>query len=267
MVRSLRAFSILLLAIAFAYVDLAHADPSIDEVYREAHAGHLVKAQEMMREVLRDHPESAKAHYVMADLLAAGGERARAAEHLAIARHLEPGLPFANPESVRELEQRLDESASGHEHAAPSTRSSWSFGWRSGLALIIGLALIVFVFSRRPAPITVPASPANGVAPPSAAPTTPTTPSASGPGLGSALATGFAAGAGIAAGEAVAQRLLDSNEARAPDSTSASAPEPTVENDDLGGDDFGLSDPSSWDDDNSSDDGTDDPLNGGDGWN
>jgi len=269
MFGSLRVCSILMLALAFAHVDLAQADPTIDEVYRQAHSGHLAKAQEMMREVLRDHPDSAKAHFVMADLLAASGDRALAAEHLATARRLAPGLPFATSASVHELEQRLDGGENAGEGADAENRPIWSFGWGSGVALIVGLALIAFVFRRRPLPMAGTTSSASA---PSAAPSAPNAtstvaPPSTGSGLGSAVATGLATGAGVVAGEAIAHRLLRPDQpatTAAPDPTQA--PAPTVENDDLGGNDFGISEPDSWDD-NSSNDDTDDPIGGDDDWN
>jgi hypothetical protein len=42
------------------------ADPTLDQVYEAVHAGQLDQAQRMMAEVLRDHPNSARAHYVEA---------------------------------------------------------------------------------------------------------------------------------------------------------------------------------------------------------
>ena len=42
------------------------ADPTVDQIYEQAREGHLDQAQQMMNQVLRDHPGSAKAHYVEA---------------------------------------------------------------------------------------------------------------------------------------------------------------------------------------------------------
>jgi hypothetical protein len=43
---------------------LANPDPTVHQIYEAASSGHLDQAQQMMDEVLRDHPNSAKAHYV-----------------------------------------------------------------------------------------------------------------------------------------------------------------------------------------------------------
>ncbi|HTT39312.1 MAG TPA: tetratricopeptide repeat protein, partial [Burkholderiales bacterium] len=46
------------------------AEPTIHQVYQAADAGNYREAQAMMDQVLRDHPNSAKAHFVEAELLA-----------------------------------------------------------------------------------------------------------------------------------------------------------------------------------------------------
>jgi len=43
-------------------------EPSLHEVYQSVEAGHYAEAQRMMDQVLRDHPNSARAHYVEAVL-------------------------------------------------------------------------------------------------------------------------------------------------------------------------------------------------------
>jgi Tfp pilus assembly protein PilF len=55
------------------------ADATLNQVYEALHGGRLAQAQAMMTEVLRDHPDSAKARYVEAEILAKQG-RAREAQ-------------------------------------------------------------------------------------------------------------------------------------------------------------------------------------------
>src|SRR5262249_54144710 len=62
------------------------------------------------------------------------------------------------------------------------------------------------------------------------------------------LAGGLAAGAGIVAGEALAHRLLDGGHSRTPPTPATDDGGPTAANTDMGGADFGLNDPGSWDD-------------------
>ena len=66
-------------------------------------SGHLDQAQQMMDQVLRDHPNSAKAHYVQAELYAREGKAALARSELSQAEQLKPGLPDENPRSVQAL--------------------------------------------------------------------------------------------------------------------------------------------------------------------
>src|SRR5689334_19019155 len=79
------------------------ADATLNQVYEAVRAGHLSQAQAMMTEVLRDHPNSAKAHYVEAEILARQGRTGEAQGELNRAEQLAPGLPFVSSTSVQEL--------------------------------------------------------------------------------------------------------------------------------------------------------------------
>ncbi len=57
-------------AAALVGAAMAQPDPTLNQVYEAAQAGRIAQAQDMMKQVLRDHPQSAKAHYVEAELLA-----------------------------------------------------------------------------------------------------------------------------------------------------------------------------------------------------
>ena len=70
---------------------LAATDPTMHQVYQAAEAGRFSEAQGMMDQVLRDHPNSAKAHFVEAELLAKQGRLADAAAELGSAQRLAPG--------------------------------------------------------------------------------------------------------------------------------------------------------------------------------
>ena len=248
----------LIILIVAAQPLFAQSDPSIEQVYREAHAGHLERAQDMMQQVLRDHPNSAKAHYVMAELYAARGQRGPGAEHLRRAQQLDPGLPFARPAAVQKLERELQQPQArlAFTGEARSTAATWGIA-----GFVVALAVIIFLLRRRPpppsgvAPIASPFPPPGSFASPTQpqAPTMDAAPTRSG--LGSAVAGGLAAGAGIVAGEALASRLLGTNERPAAE---PQIQPPAPADDDLGGDDFGLRDPDSWGDGNTDDDDDDD---------
>jgi uncharacterized protein len=83
------------------------ADATLNQVYEAVHAGRLNQAQAMMTEVLRDHPNSGKAHYVEAEILARQGHGAEAQGELNRAEQLEPGLPFVSQTSVQELRSAI----------------------------------------------------------------------------------------------------------------------------------------------------------------
>jgi len=65
-------------AVAMTSPAFADADPTMDQIYTAAAGGHLNQAQQMISQVLADHPTSAKAHYVQAELYAREGKTALA---------------------------------------------------------------------------------------------------------------------------------------------------------------------------------------------
>jgi len=143
---------------------MAQSEPTLNQVYEAAHAGKMDQAQLMMQQVLVAHPNSAKAHFVQAELSAGQGQTSRAKEELATAEKLAPGLPFAKPEAVQKLRSQLNapsaasatpprlspSPASPAMSNSPSPAPSSSFPW--GLALALGGAAIgaAIFFSRKP---------------------------------------------------------------------------------------------------------------------
>ncbi len=221
------------------------ADPSMQEVYNVAASGRVAEAQQMMQQVLRDHPNSAKAHYVDAELLAKAGRVAEARSQLSTAQSLAPGLPFAKSDSVAQLERELQSRAPTSMFAPAQQRG---FPW--GMVLLIGavvLIIVTFMRSRArsnammnsPMPGAGPQPMYGGYGPNGIPP--------SGGGIGSGimggLATGAALGAGLVAGEALAHHFTDDDERH------RVVPQQDVDtNDNMGGNDFGVSDNGSWDD-------------------
>ena len=74
---------------------LAATVPTFEQVFQAAKAGRLDEARQMMNVVLRTHPNSAKAHYVDAQILAASGQYAESAKELKTAEAIQPELSFA----------------------------------------------------------------------------------------------------------------------------------------------------------------------------
>ena len=268
-----------LLSAVFLANGSAFADdsPTLDQVYQAAHAGRMDEAQGMMDKVLKEHPNSAKAHFVEAELLAKQGQMGRAGEELKNAEHLKPDLSFAKPQAVQDLRNRIAASHRVSQSPANGYQSgpNNSFPWGMLLLGIGAIAVIVLIMramnSRNSAtfPSNYQAGMQNGPASPmpvqpyggGMAPMGP-----AGGGIGSGimggLATGAALGVGMVAGEALAHRFMDggrgdaSNVAPVADSWGNSS-------DNMGGSDFGIADNSSWSDDSSvADSGSD--VSGGD---
>jgi hypothetical protein len=227
---------------------------SIHEVYKAAETGHMNEAQAMMDKVLRDHPESAKAHYVEAELLAKQGKMSAAAAELNTAEKLKPGLPFAKAESVQELKSLI---AGRHTQGAAAQSNQGGISWGIILLLVALAAFIFFVgraMGRRNNPVVYPAGNYGngpygqqpyGGAPYGGAPM--------GGGMGSGimggLATGAALGAGMVAGEAMMHHFTDGdNPHNGGVINDANAGDSWTDNSDMGGNDFGVSDTGSWDD-------------------
>jgi hypothetical protein len=254
---------------------LAADDPTVHQIYEAAESGHLDQAQQMMNQVLRDHPGSAKAHYVQSELYAREGKFALARSELNRAEEIAPGLPNENPQSVRALKSELgigartpSERPYGINPAAAQAR----FPWATVLILALVVGVFWMLFRRRRTYVQYPTSGTPGAAPggygPGYGPGGYTGPGPMGGGIGSSvaggLAGGLAAGAGIVAGEELAHHFLDGSRPEGGVVPPANAGEWNKEapNSDMGGADFGVNDPGSWDDGGGSDFGG----GGGDDW-
>ena len=272
--RALFAISIVFAANSFA------ADANIDQVYQAAKAGNLDQAQAMMQQVLADHPNSAKAHFVEAELLAKMGRFESEQAELNNADRLAPGLPFAKAESVEKLRKLIAlskknpalanaaNSASpaanyvgnnGVQQAAPQAASR-GFPW---WILFVFAALIGFIVlavktmnSRAQQPIYMQNGGAGAGYAAGYGAGMPMQPNMGGGmmggvggGMGSGilgtLATGAALGAGLAAGEELVHHFTDGD--RHNNNYVPPQEDQYVQPNDMGGNDFGIADSSSWD--------------------
>lgn len=120
-------------------------DPPLDAVYRAAHAGHVDQARQMMAQVLRDHPQSGRAHFVEAELLLQQGQIAPARAQLAEAERIAPTLPFASPDVAQRLRTAL---SPGQERIATQAQPGNGSLFRSVL-LAIGAGAVVAWFLMR----------------------------------------------------------------------------------------------------------------------
>lgn len=279
-----KAMHVLILLASLTAVGFAYAadDPTLHQVYQAAQSGRLDEAQRMMQTVLQDHPNSAKAHYVEAEILAKQGRLADASGELSTAERLQPGLAFAKPQAVQDLKARIASSPRRVSAAAGNPSGGAGFPWGMlllGLASIVAITLIMRAITARNAQRqgNYPAYP-NGAMPGQAGiPGQPGPYGAPGQAYGggmapmgggmgsnimSGLATGAAVGAGMVAGEALVHHFMDGN------SSNPAAPAAGdtwgSSSDNMGGSDFGIADnSSSWDDSSSM---ADIGGGGGDDW-
>jgi hypothetical protein len=276
----------LVLVTALACAGPVLATPTIDQVYEAARSGHLNQAQQLMDEVLRDKPNSAKAHYVEAEISARARNFDRARSELARAQQLDPSDAFAKPESLAALQRELARGNSNYRsnsyppgtYVRPVERRS-SFPWGVVLLVVAGVVIVWALASRRryaggyyPQAGGVSPGPGGGYGggygPPGGYGPAGYGPPAGG-GLGSGivggLASGLAIGAGVAAGEELVHHWIDKDGNRVEGPPPADYVPPD-ENANMGGNDFGVSDNGSWDDSGSSFGGDGGGGGGGDGW-
>ncbi|HEY2416924.1 MAG TPA: tetratricopeptide repeat protein [Steroidobacteraceae bacterium] len=260
-------------------------EPSVDQVFSAARAGHYAEAKKMMTIVLADHPRSARAHYVMAELDADMKNYGEARDELKAAETIAPGLPSINPHSVAALSKEIGAPppppppaapaepgqsdamtpampampampattappvsaapamSAPATSAVPAKRFPWTIVWVVAAVLVF----LWLLFRRRPAPAyATNAAPVPATPPPGGFPNV----VAGGSGIVGGLASGLAVGAGIAAGEELVRGFEShhGHEAGAGTPMAPESPDPGV-NSDMGGPDFGVSDPGGgWED-------------------
>jgi uncharacterized protein len=276
--RKLLAGSLAAAALTLSFVGAPTwaADPTVDQIYQAERSGHVAEAQQMMEQVLRDHPESGKAHYVQAELFAHQNQIARARAELARAEQLSPGLPKENPQSVQELKSQLGLTPrEGRPLGMSPAPSASHFPWGTVLilALVVGVFWVIFRRRRNNTYVQYPSGPAPMGGPGAYGPGGPVGYGpgggvmGGGGGIGSniagGLAGGLAAGAGIVAGEELAHHFLDGGQRTAVPAPAEDWNNANPANSDMGGSDFGVNDPGSWDD--SSGGGNSDGGGGGGG--
>src|SRR2546421_5480945 len=88
------AFALALFAFGAAAQDTraSSSEPTLAQIYQAANSGNFDRADTMINEVLKQHPNSARAHYVKAELSAREGKADVARQELAAAEKIAPGL-------------------------------------------------------------------------------------------------------------------------------------------------------------------------------
>lgn len=256
------------LGLAFALPTFADALPTVDQIYQAEQAGHLDQAQQMISQVLKEKPNSAKAHFVQAELFAKQGYLSQARSELNDAERLDASEDFAKPHALQDLKAQLGEHrAAGSQIVQLPARGATRFPWGTVLILALVVGVLMMLFRRRSTYVQqypVGGAPGMGGGGPGYGPGYGPGPMGGGgvgSGIAGGLASGLAVGAGVVAGEELAHHFLDGG--REPGGSgfvpSADAAEPNY-NGDSGGNDFGVNDPGSWDDGGSGGGG------GGDDW-
>ena len=135
----------------------ANALPSVEDIEHAVHRGDYSAAESMVREVIAAKPENAKAHYILAELLAHEGKIAEAKSQAGTARTLDPAVHFTNPDRFREFLAELDGktvkragTSAAPRAAEPRKAEENSSGGSTGVWILLLLgAGAVFLFLRR----------------------------------------------------------------------------------------------------------------------
>jgi len=245
-----RATHAFIVAAMLGFSSLVFAEPSLLEINQTLQSGNIAKADTLMKEVIAAHPESAKAHFKYAEILAAEGKTDAARTELSHAEKLQPNLEFAKPVAVQALNQKLYPAKQGSNASTTSPLITFAI-----IALIVFFIVMIVRALRRPQiQPTYMGNPqmANGY-PQQGSYQGGYGPQGYGPqggGVGSGivggLATGAAVGAGIVAGEMLMHKVLDDDQPASHDSYVRNQPAPDNFSD-ISGSDFVDNDNGSWD--------------------
>jgi len=225
----------------------AFAVPSVDAVQAEVNRGNYAQAESMMREVVADKPNSAKAHYIYAEVLAHNGRFDQAADEARLAKQIDPQIKFTQADKFRAFEQLLQQEQStarsrsnrsldGNGAAVPAVRaqpvverSSGVPGWVWGAGFAVIAVLLWRLVSATRQRNAAAASPAgwstanSGPSMPMGGPSYGQPGYGPAPGVGSGmLGTGVAAAGGFAAGM-LAEKLFEGHRGQDVASNSAAA--------------------------------------------
>lgn len=132
----------------------AFAALSPKDVVREVHQGHWQKADQMLSEIVQQHPNSAKAWYYKAQVDAHLQNAQLASQELSKAVNLEPSMHFASSSSeVSQLQKQIqfelqNRSSSSVTHASYQQNShshSHFLAWLGGFIIVLAIGITIFV--------------------------------------------------------------------------------------------------------------------------
>lgn len=146
MKRAMATFVLVLLSSA------ALALPAPKDIEAAVKSGQLAQAETMLHEVIKEKPNSAKAHYELGQVLAREGRNHEARHELLEAQRLDPSLKFAtDPQHFRDLLNKIPAAGTptltvppapaAVPHASPVVPAEHAFPWT--YVLLGGGVLIV----------------------------------------------------------------------------------------------------------------------------
>ncbi|WP_413625318.1 tetratricopeptide repeat protein [Luteibacter sp. Lutesp34] len=148
------------LLLALLLAPSVYAADSPKDVQALIARGDYAGAEAMLREAIAEHPQSAKAHYVLAEVLAHEGNVGEAKSEAAKAATLDPGTHFTDPAKFQAFRRKLDAALAPSSNLRASTprleddqaaesRTAGRSHLLNLLAIGAGIALLVFLWMRR----------------------------------------------------------------------------------------------------------------------
>ena len=129
--------------------------PRVEDVQDAVRRNDYPAAENLVREVLGEKPANAKAHYLLAEILAHEGRVVEAQRQADMARQYDPQITFTTPERFRQFEARLGAASDARptvaDRRAPAATTGDTGAGSGGLwlLLVVGAGIAYFVFRRR----------------------------------------------------------------------------------------------------------------------
>ena len=157
---------LMLFLVLLCLAGAAAAADSPKDVQAAIDRGDYAAAQSMLRQAVSEHPSSAKAHYVLAEVLAHQGNIGEAKTEAAKAASLDPATHFTDPAKFQAFQRKLDAAlgAPGAQRplgslriidapqapaAAAPAATARSGSSHLGLVIVGGIALLLIFFLMR----------------------------------------------------------------------------------------------------------------------
>lgn len=142
-----------LLASLLAFTALAHAaDPSAADIAQAVDQKQFHNADVMLHDVIAHHPGSARAHYMLAQVLGYEQRPTDGLAELNAARSIDPSLSFASAQRFEAVQGRLEAAERVMQPAIQSDDPTFHIsveGWTSIGAIVLLIAVISIWLARR----------------------------------------------------------------------------------------------------------------------